>query len=346
MAEEKYLVDIKNERLSFFTPAGEVKALNDVSIRMREGEVLGIVGESGSGKSVTAYSIMGLTAYPGKLIGGTVEFNGHRIDQMGEKELRKIRGKEVSIIFQDPMTSLNPVWTIGNQIEEVILLHTGKNRKEAHERAKELLTLVGINEPEKRLKQYPHELSGGMRQRVMIAIALACEPKLLIADEPTTALDVTIEAQILELFKKLRDEIGTSIILITHNMGVVAEVCDYVYVMYTGQVMEQAETFELFANTRHPYTRGLLRSIPKLDEKTDRLYTIRGVVPNLLHLPAGCNFSTRCGECMERCKKEQPPLYEVSPGHKVRCFLCQGALGEAAPEPETLRAAETGKEGV
>ena len=185
-----------------------------------------------------------------------------------------------------------------------------------------------------------------MKQRVIIAIALACQPKLLIADEPTTALDVTIEAQILELFKKLRDEIGTSIILITHNMGVVAEVCDYVYVMYTGQVMEQAETFELFANTRHPYTRGLLRSIPRLDEKTDRLYTIKGVVPNLLHLPAGCNFSTRCGECMERCKEEQPPLYEVSPGHKVRCFLCQGTLGETAPEPETLRVAETGKEGV
>lgn len=220
------LLEIKDERLSFFTPAGEVKALNGVSFSMEEGEVLGIVGESGSGKSVTAYSVMGLTAYPGKLIGGTINFNGHQIDKMSEKEMRKIRGNEVSIIFQDPMTSLNPVYTIGNQITEVICLHTGKSKKEAHDRAKELLELVGINEPAKRLKQYPHELSGGMRQRVMIAIALACEPKLLIADEPTTALDVTIQAQILELMQELRKKLGMSIIMITHDLGVVASMCE------------------------------------------------------------------------------------------------------------------------
>ena len=213
------LLDIKNERLSFFTPAGEVKALNDVSFSMKQGEVLGIVGESGSGKSVTAYSLMGLTAFPGKLIGGTLHFNGHEVEKMSEKEFRKMRGEEVSIIFQDPMTSLNPVYTIGNQIEEMVRLHTDKDKKQARERAKELLELVGINEPEKRLKQYPHELSGGMRQRVMIAIALACEPKLLIADEPTTALDVTIQAQILELMMELREKMGMSIIMITHDLG-------------------------------------------------------------------------------------------------------------------------------
>ena len=227
----EYLVNIKNERLSFFTPAGEVKALNDVSLHLKEGEVLGIVGESGSGKSVTAYSLMGITAYPGRLIGGSLEFNGHQIEKMSEKELRKVRGNEISIIFQDPMTSLNPVYSIGNQIREVIMLHTDKNKQQANERAKELLTLVGINEPEKRLKQYPHELSGGMRQRVMIAIALACEPKLLIADEPTTALDVTIQAQILELMMDLKEKLGMAIIMITHDLGVVANMCDRIAVM-------------------------------------------------------------------------------------------------------------------
>ena len=258
------ILDIKDERLSFFTPAGEVKALNGVSFTMNQGDVLGIVGESGSGKSVTAYSVMGLTAYPGKLVGGTVWFNGHEIENMKEKDFRKIRGNEVSIIFQDPMTSLNPVYTIGNQIVEVILLHTKKTKKEANERAKELLTLVGINEPEKRLKQYPHELSGGMRQRVMIAIALACEPKLLIADEPTTALDVTIQAQILQLIRDLQKELGMSVIYITHDLGVVANVADRVAVMYAGQIVEYGTVEEIFYDAWHPYTWALLQALPQL----------------------------------------------------------------------------------
>ena len=273
----EYLVDIQHERLSFFTPAGEVKALNDVSIHLNDGEVLGIVGESGSGKSVTAYSLMGLTAYPGKLVGGTIDFNGHRINDLSEKEFRKIRGNEVSIIFQDPMTSLNPVYTIGNQIMEVILLHTDKNKEQARARAKELLELVGINEPEKRLKQYPHELSGGMRQRVMIAIALACEPKLLIADEPTTALDVTIQAQILELMMELKEKLGMAIIMITHDLGVVASMCDKIAVMYAGRIVEYGTTDDIFYNPKHEYTKGLLKSIPRLDAKEhERLVPIEG----------------------------------------------------------------------
>ncbi len=321
---DKILVDIKNERLSFFTPAGEVKALNDVSIKMHEGEVLGIVGESGSGKSVTAYSIMGLTAYPGKLIGGTIEFNGHRIDQMSEKELRKIRGKEVSIIFQDPMTSLNPVWTIGNQIEEVILLHTDRNKQEAHERAKELLTLVGINEPEKRLKQYPHELSGGMRQRVMIAIALACEPKLLIADEPTTALDVTIQAQILELMMKLKEKLGMGILMITHDLGVVASMCDHIAVMYAGKVVEYGTTDDIFYNPKHEYTRGLLKSIPNLHEQAyQRLVPIEGQPVDMLNPPKGCPFANRCSSCMKICLESMPPYTYLSDKHYSACYLIQ-----------------------
>ena len=322
MAE--YLVDIKNERLSFFTPAGEVKALNDVSIHLKEGEVLGIVGESGSGKSVTAYSLMGLTSYPGKLIGGSLQFNGHEIEKMSEKEMRRIRGNEVSIIFQDPMTSLNPVYTVGNQIMEVILLHTDKNRKQARERAKELLTLVGINEPDKRLKQYPHELSGGMRQRVMIAMALACEPKLLIADEPTTALDVTIQAQILELMMELKDKLGMAIIMITHDLGVVASMCERIAVMYAGRIVEYGTTEDIFYNPKHQYTRGLIRSIPRIDTKEhERLVPIEGTPVDLLNPPAGCPFAPRCEACMKICLREMPPVTNFDEVHYTQCWLNQ-----------------------
>ena len=320
----EYLVDIKDERLSFFTPAGEVKALGGVSIHLKEGEVLGIVGESGSGKSVTAYSLMGLTAYPGRLIGGTLDFNGHHINDMSEKEMRRIRGNEVSIIFQDPMTSLNPVYTIGNQIREVILLHTGKSKKEANERAKELLTLVGINEPEKRLKQYPHELSGGMRQRVMIAIALACEPKLLIADEPTTALDVTIQAQILELMMDLKEKLGMAIIMITHDLGVVAQMCEKIAVMYAGHIVEYGTTDEIFYNPQHEYTKGLINSIPKLNaEEKERLVPIEGQPVDLLNPPAGCPFAPRCKSCMKVCLNKMPPRTELSDTHYTYCWLRQ-----------------------
>lgn len=318
------LLEIKDEKLSFFTPAGEVKALNGVSFSMNEGEVLGIVGESGSGKSVTAYSIMGLTAYPGKLIGGTIYFNGHQIEKMSEKEMRKIRGNEVSIIFQDPMTSLNPVYTIGNQITEVICLHTGKSKEEAHDRAKELLELVGINEPTKRLKQYPHELSGGMRQRVMIAIALACEPKLLIADEPTTALDVTIQAQILELMQELRQKLGMSIIMITHDLGVVASMCERIAVMYAGHIVEYGTADEIFYEPKHEYTKGLINSIPKLSaQEIERLVPIEGQPVDLLNPPAGCPFAPRCANCMKICLREMPPKTELSDTHYSHCWLLQ-----------------------
>ena len=329
------ILDIKEERLSFFTPAGEVKALNGVSFAMNQGDVLGIVGESGSGKSVTAYSVMGLTAYPGKLVGGTVWFNGHEIEKMKEKDFRKIRGNEVSIIFQDPMTSLNPVYTIGNQIVEVIRLHTKKSKQEAWARAEELLELVGINEPEKRLKQYPHELSGGMRQRVMIAIALACEPKLLIADEPTTALDVTIQAQILELMQELRKKLGMSIIMITHDLGVVASMCEKIAVMYAGHIVEYGTTDEIFYQPGHEYTKGLINSIPKLNtEVRERLVPIEGTPVDLLNPPAGCPFAPRCKNCMKICRSKMTPRTELSDTHYTYCWLQQKAAFEKGEKAE------------
>ncbi len=325
------LLDIKNLKLSFFTPAGEVKALNDITIRMEESDVLGIVGESGSGKSVTAYSIMGLTVYPGRIVNGTIDFAGHRINDMTESQLRAMRGNEVSIIFQDPMTSLNPVYTIGNQICEVILLHTDMNRKQAYNRAKELLDLVGISDQDKRLKQYPHELSGGMRQRVMIAIALACEPKLLIADEPTTALDVTIQAQILELMTELKNKINMSIIMITHDLGIVASMCNKIVVMYGGKVAEAGPIDEIFYNSKHEYTKGLLRSIPKINAaEHEKLIPIEGTPVDMLNPPAGCPFAPRCGKCMKICLKAMPEHTYISDGHYSACWLLQKEEADGA----------------
>ena len=317
---ESIVLDIRNLKSHFFTAKGEVPAVDGVTIQVPPGKIIGIVGESGCGKSMTAMSVMGLLRYPGRVVEGSITLDGRDITHLSPRELAKVRGNEISMIFQEPMTSLNPVYPVGRQVREAILQHQKISQEEARKRVLEIFQAVGIPEPEKRYNSYPHQLSGGLRQRVMIGMAMVCRPKVMIADEPTTALDVTIEAQILQLMKKLCREQGTSIILITHNMGVVAEICDYVYVMYAGKVMEQAETFELFEHTEHPYTAGLLKSIPRLDEKVDRLYTIEGVVPNLLHLPAGCNFCTRCKEASERCFMEKPCLYQTRDGHGVRCF--------------------------
>ena len=293
---ESIVLDIRNLKSHFFTAKGEVPAVDGVTIQVPPGKIIGIVGESGCGKSMTAMSVMGLLRYPGRVVEGSITLDGRDITHLSPRELAKVRGNEISMIFQEPMTSLNPVYPVGRQVREAILQHQKISKEEARKRVLEIFQAVGIPEPEKRYNSYPHQLSGGLRQRVMIGMAMVCRPKVMIADEPTTALDVTIEAQILQLMKKLCREQGTSIILITHNMGVVAEICDDVMVMYAGKVMEQAETFELFEHTEHPYTAGLLKSIPRLDEKVERLYTIEGVVPNLLHLPAGCNFCTRCKE--------------------------------------------------
>ena len=317
---ESIVLDIRNLKSHFFTAKGEVPAVDGVTIQVPPGKIIGIVGESGCGKSMTAMSVMGLLRYPGRVVEGSITLDGRDITHLSPRELAKVRGNEISMIFQEPMTSLNPVYPVGRQVREAILQHQKISKEEARKRVLEIFQAVGIPEPEKRYNSYPHQLSGGLRQRVMIGMAMVCRPKVMIADEPTTALDVTIEAQILQLMKKLCREQGTSIILITHNMGVVAEICDYVYVMYAGKVMEQAETFELFEHTEHPYTAGLLKSIPRLDEKVDRLYTIEGVVPNLLHLPAGCNLCTRCKEASERCFMEKPCLYQTRDGHGVRCF--------------------------
>ena len=295
------LLEVNNLRTSFFTDAGEVKAVDGVSFFLEKGKVLGIVGESGSGKSVTAYSIMQILAPTGKIVGGSVKFDGRELVGAGEDVLRTIRGNKISIIFQDPMTSLNPTYTVGHQLEEAILLHTNRNRKQARERAREMLELVGVNEPDKRLRQYPFEHSGGMRQRVMIAMALACEPDILIADEPTTALDVTIQAQILELMQDLQRKMGMSIILITHDLGVVAQMCDEVIVMYAGGICEQGTADEIFYNPKHEYTKGLMRSIPTVGNDGQRLQPITGTPIDLLNMPKGCPFAPRCDNAMKIC---------------------------------------------
>ncbi|MDY4969585.1 MAG: ABC transporter ATP-binding protein [Lachnospiraceae bacterium] len=315
------LLEVNNLKTEFKVKRGIVNAVNDVSFSVDKGEILAIVGESGSGKSVTSLSIMGLIRKPGRVAGGTILFDGEDLSGKNAKEMDKIRGDKISMIFQEPMTSLNPVYRVGDQIVESILTHTKMNKKEARAHAVEMLRLVGIPSPEQRVDDYPHQMSGGMRQRVMIAMALACDPELLIADEPTTALDVTIQAQILDLIKRLRDEIGMAVMLITHDLGVVAETADKVVVMYCGRVVEQADVKELFTDPLHPYTQGLLASIPKLDEDRDRLYMIRGMVPDPTELPAGCSFADRCDKCTARCREAMPALTEREDGRKVRCFL-------------------------
>ena len=315
------LLEVNDLHTSFFTPAGEVKAVNGVSFYLDAGKVLGIVGESGSGKSVTAYSIMQILEKTGKIVSGSVKFNGQELVGIGEDGMKKIRGNKISIIFQDPMTSLNPTYTIGHQLMEAILLHTNRSKKEAWDRAVEMLKLVNVNEPEKRMKQYPFEFSGGMRQRVMIAMALACEPDILIADEPTTALDVTIQAQILELMQKLQKELGMAIIMITHDLGVVAQLCDEVIVMYAGSICEQGTAEEIFYNPRHEYTKGLLRSIPALDGVSQRLRPITGTPIDLLNLPAGCPFAPRCDEAMKICLRERCERMQINDDHQAACWV-------------------------
>ncbi|MEA5047357.1 MAG: ABC transporter ATP-binding protein [Eubacteriales bacterium] len=315
------LLQVKNLRTTFFTDAGEVRAVNGVSFNLERGKTLGIVGESGSGKSVTAYSILRILVDPGKVVGGEVLFDGKDVLKFSKRQIRSFRGNKISIIFQDPMTSLNPVYTIGNQLTEVIRLHTKRNRPQAFERAVEVLTLVGVNEPEKRIHQYPYELSGGMRQRVMIAMALACEPDILIADEPTTALDVTIQAQILELMQDLQKKLGMAIILITHDLGVIADMCDEIIVMYSGRVCERGTADEIFYNPRHEYTKGLLHSIPSIIGGKERLIPIAGAPIDLLNLPKGCAFASRCDKAMKVCLTEVPEEISISAEHKAACWV-------------------------
>ena len=323
------LLEVNSLRTSFFTDAGEVKAVNGVSFSLERGKVLGIVGESGSGKSVTAYSIMQILAPGGKIVGGSVKLDGQELIGSGEDVMKTVRGNKVSIIFQDPMTSLNPTHTIGSQLMEAILLHTDRNKKEAYDRAVEMLTLVNVNEPKKRMKQYPFELSGGMRQRVMIAMALACEPDILIADEPTTALDVTIQAQILELMQSLQKELGMAIIMITHDLGVVAQLCDEVIVMYAGNICERGTADEIFYNPQHEYTKGLLRSLPSAETAGTRLQPITGTPIDLLNMPQGCAFAPRCEAAMKICIKEAAPEVDVNESHKSSCWACIKSLRQA-----------------
>ncbi|MGN1021828.1 MAG: ABC transporter ATP-binding protein [Aristaeellaceae bacterium] len=315
------LLEVNDLRTSFFTDAGEVKAVDGVSFQLDHGRVLGIVGESGSGKSVTAYSIMQILAPTGKIVGGSVKLDGQELVGADEKVLRTVRGNKISIIFQDPMTSLNPTYTVGHQLEEAILLHTPRNKREARARALEMLRLVNVNEPEKRLKQYPYELSGGMRQRVMIAMALACEPDILIADEPTTALDVTIQAQILELMKSLQEELGMAIIMITHDLGVVAQMCDEVVVMYAGSICEQGTADEIFYNPRHEYTKGLMRSIPTAENNGQRLQPITGTPIDLLNMPKGCPFALRCDAAMKVCLTRRLERMMINDEHFATCWM-------------------------
>ena len=317
----QHLLQVKNLHTVFPIESGEVKAVNGITFNLERGKVLGIVGESGSGKSVTAYSILRILEHPGKISQGEILFEGTDITRLQKNQMRQIRGAKISIIFQDPMTSLNPVYTVGNQLTEAIRLHTKRDRQQAKARALEMLELVGVNEPAKRLKQYPYQLSGGMRQRVMIAMALACEPDILIADEPTTALDVTIQAQILELMRELKDKLGMAIIMITHDLGVIAEMCDEINVMYAGRICERGTADEIFYNPKHEYTKGLLRSIPKMTSSKERLTHIGGSPVDLLNLPEGCAFAARCDQAMKICLTEQPEEIDINPDHRAACWM-------------------------
>lgn len=319
--KSEYILEVNDLHTSFTTDSGEVKAVNGVSFNLKPGEIMGIVGESGSGKSVSAYSIMQILAENGRITSGEVKFRGEDITKWNKKQMSSFRGKHCSIIFQDPMTSLNPVYTIGNQLMEAILLHTDKTKEQAKARAIEMLELVGVNEPTRRIKQYPHELSGGMRQRVMIAMALACEPDILIADEPTTALDVTIQAQILELMQELQRTLGMAIIMVTHDLGVIADMCDKIIVMYGGSICERGTADDIFYAPAHEYTKGLLRSIPSVENSKERLIPISGTPINLLNMPKGCAFCSRCDNAMKICLDQKPEEMSLSETHKASCWM-------------------------
>ena len=324
------ILEIKNLHTYFYTDSGVIKSVDGVDIELREGTTLGIVGESGSGKSVTALSVMGLLmGTTGKVAEGEILFEGRDLTKLDDEERRKMRGEKISMIFQEPMTSLNPVMKIGDQITECILMHNSISRQEAWDKAVEMLKLTGVPRVERMMKEYPFQLSGGQRQRVMIAMALVCKPKILIADEPTTALDVTIQAQILDLMENLKQKTGTSILFITHDLGVVAEVCDDVVVMYSGRVVEKGDVRSIFASPSHPYTRGLLASIPKLGEGAEELESIPGNVHNPKYMPQGCKFAPRCSCAFDKCREEEPGFYDVGEGHMSRCWLCEKKGGDA-----------------
>lgn len=324
------ILEIKNLHTYFYTDSGVIKSVDGVDIELREGTTLGIVGESGSGKSVTALSVMGLLmGTTGKVAEGEILFEGRDLTKLDDEERRKMRGEKISMIFQEPMTSLNPVMKIGDQITECILMHNNISKQEAWDKAVEMLKLTGVPRVERMMKEYPFQLSGGQRQRVMIAMALVCKPKILIADEPTTALDVTIQAQILDLMENLKQKTGTSILFITHDLGVAAEVCDDVVVMYSGRVVEKGDVRSIFASPSHPYTRGLLASIPKLGECAEELESIPGNVPNPKYMPQGCKFAPRCSCAFDKCREEEPGFYDVGEGHMSRCWLCEKKGGDA-----------------
>ena len=324
------ILEIKNLHTYFYTDSGVIKSVDGVDIELREGTTLGIVGESGSGKSVTALSVMGLLmGTTGKVAEGEILFEGRDLTKLDDEERRKMRGEKISMIFQEPMTSLNPVMKIGDQITECILMHNNISKQEAWDKAVEMLKLTGVPRVERMMKEYPFQLSGGQRQRVMIAMALVCKPKILIADEPSTALDVTIQAQILDLMENLKQKTGTSILFITHDLGVVAEVCDDVVVMYSGRVVEKGDVRSIFASPSHPYTKGLLASIPKLGECAEELESIPGNVPNPKYMPQGCKFAPRCSCAFDKCREEEPGFYDVGEGHMSRCWLCEKKGGDA-----------------